>query len=35
MKFISKYVIEESVPVPKLLEAFNIYMVCRVYRWCV
>ncbi|CAO3633392.1 unnamed protein product [Mucor fragilis] len=26
MKFIEKYVIEQSVPIPKLLEAFNIYM---------
>jgi hypothetical protein len=27
MKFIEKHIIQESVPVPKMLEAFNIYMV--------
>ncbi|KAI8882054.1 SIR2-domain-containing protein [Backusella circina FSU 941] len=26
MKFIEKHIIQESVPVPKMLEAFNIYM---------
>ncbi|KAG2207782.1 hypothetical protein INT46_001973 [Mucor plumbeus] len=26
MKFIEKYVIQQSVPIPKMLEAFNIYM---------
>ncbi|KAI9357821.1 DHS-like NAD/FAD-binding domain-containing protein [Pilaira anomala] len=26
MKFIEKYLIQESIPVPKMLEAFNIYM---------
>ncbi|KAI8646047.1 DHS-like NAD/FAD-binding domain-containing protein [Parasitella parasitica] len=26
MKFIEKYVIDQSVPIPKMLEAFNIYM---------
>jgi NAD-dependent histone deacetylase SIR2 len=27
MKFIEKYMIQSSVPVPKMLEAFGIYMV--------
>lgn len=30
MKFIDKYLIQESVPVPKMLEAFNIYMVKKI-----
>ena len=27
MKFVNKYIIQASVPVPKLLQVFNIYMV--------
>lgn len=27
MKFLDKYMIQESIPVPKMLEAFNIFMV--------
>lgn len=33
MKFIDKYLIQESVPVPKMLEAFNIYMVNYIQIW--
>jgi NAD-dependent histone deacetylase SIR2 len=31
MKFIEKYVIQQSVPIPKILEAFNIYMVKNIF----
>jgi NAD-dependent histone deacetylase SIR2 len=34
MKFIEKHIIQESVPVPKMLEAFNIYMVKKKKSSC-